>query len=301
MIKHGGIFLGKGFFEKVFLWLGLILLLCSGFYFCMFMEPVPLVIFAGGGSVKNYINNEYKIKLDSAESVGIPKSIYINLPSEYGWALLKEEIDRFKMKPAHRPFLYICLSADSITEDDTKKIGFSDDHINHARIYGYHIGDDELMVYDNSTCIRDTISVSSLKKEIVLSCNTESENNKKLYVTSRKSGTLRKYQEILCVNFDNIRNTLYYETDSLDGAQVAYVLGSRFYKPKIKNSKWLYVVDNKGDTIKKPLYVYFVVFEKDGFIPNKQIVYFFEESLKINILDTIKNRKSENGLIIHLN
>lgn len=293
MIKHGGIFLGKVFFKKAFLWLGFILLLCSGFCFCMVMEPVPLVIFAGGGSVRNYLDSVDSVKIDSLSDYGMPKSVYINMPSEYVWALLKEEIVRFKDNPGNRPFLYICLSAGTINKDSIEKIGLKNEDEHYAHIYGFHIGDDELMVYLKDTNQKgDTISYRTLKGKVnSFSKKNNSQKDGKLYVTSRKSGTLRKYQEILDVNFDTIINSLFYAPDTLKDTGRVLVLGSRYYKPTLnsKDSRGYYVIDEKNDTVKKPLYLYFVVFAKDDFKPNKQIVDFFEQYLKINNLRELIN------------
>lgn len=158
-----------------------------------------------------------------------------------------------------------------------------------------------MVYYTDTTCKKDTISVSSLKKIIEPYRNSKSVTRSKLYVTSRKSGTLRKYQETLGVNFDSISNTLYYETDSLEENDVAIVLGSKFYKPRIKSSKWSYVVDEKGDTIKKPLYVFFVAFKNDKFKPHKQIVDFFEHTLDVKNIDEKCQRDTRANLLFYLN
>ena len=280
----------ENFVISIFLGL-LLLLMGSGVYLLSKLEPIPLVIFAGGGSVKNYIGCTKGVWIDSIKSDEIPKSVYINVPSEYGWTLLKEEIYRFKGDSKPHPFLYICLSADSITRDSINKLGLKEmvkkDSCN-ARIYGCHIGDDPLMVYVADAANGDkTISVDALKEKIkpFQSKYNNNGSSKKLFATSRKSGTLRRYENVLGFSFDNINNTLYYETDSLKDSDVAVVLGSKYYRPKIdndNNDKWLYVVQ-ENNTIKKPLYIYFVVFEEDDFKPNKQIVEFFKESLGIPI------------------
>lgn len=152
--------------ETVLLILLLLLLLGSGVYLCSGIKPIPLVIFAGGGSVKNYIGCTKGVWIDSIKSVNIYKSVYINVPSEYGWTMLKEEIDRFKDDPKHRPFLYICLSADSIDRDSRNKIGLTEEKSKDAHIYGYHVGDDPLMVYVADATNGDTISVNTLKEKI---------------------------------------------------------------------------------------------------------------------------------------
>ena len=275
------------------------MLLLGGFgvYFYLKLEPIPLVIFAGGGSVKNYIDSTKHVRIDSISSDVIPKSVYINVPSEYGWTLLKEEINRFKGDFKPHPFLYICLSADSIDRDSRNKIWLTGEDRKDscdARIYGCYFGDDPLMVYAD-TGRDDTISVESLRRKIepFLSKDEKERFEKgKLYATSRKSGTLRRYESVLGVSFDSISNTLFYERDVLKDSDAAVVLGSKHYRPKTENSvnKWLYVVDKEGDTIKKPLYIYFVVFKENYFKPNKQIINFFE-SLNVSIPEPIRNGK----------
>ena len=306
--------------EIVLLIFLLLLLFGSGVLLCLLLKPIPLAIAAGGGSVKNYIDSTYKdssnnsVRIESMQSNGFPKSVYINVPSEYGWTLLKEEIDRFKDDPKHRPFLYICLSADSIDRDSRNKIGLTEEKSDQAHIYGYHVGDDPLMVYIADAANGETtISVDTLKEKIkpfyynkqrdtVYIKQKDTVPSKKLFATSRKSGTLRRYENILGVSFDSISNTLFYDTDKLKDSDVAVVLGSSFYRPKIENwdnEKWLNVVDMNGHHIKKPLFIYFVVFEKeDNFKPNKQIIDFFEKVLNVKDLKQIKEGNVERGKLI---
>lgn len=299
-----------GMIKKVLLLLVLVSLVGIGSCFYMSLEPVPLVIFAGGGSVKNFINSKYGVNLDSIESSGIPKSVYINVPSEYGWTLLKEEISRFRKESNPRDFLYICLSADSINIDSLRSMGLKDEDSIYARIYGYHIGDDSLKVYFVKSNHKErTIPIGALKKKISpFYKHSEQATTGKIYATSRRSGTLRRYQEILEVNFDTISNSLYYETVAINDNKEVMVLGSSCYKPKLDNynkndtiSSLVVTNENPKRIVKKPLYIYFVVFAKDRFKPNKRIVDFFEKNLKIKDFEKKVNSQAYDSLLNHLN
>ena len=70
----------------------LVALLLLGYFALNAVEREPLVIFAGGGSVKNFIEEKKDVKIDKET---FPNSVYINLPSGYVPTLLKEEIERF--------------------------------------------------------------------------------------------------------------------------------------------------------------------------------------------------------------
>ena len=303
--------------KKVFLWLGLVLLVGIGLWLYISLEPVKLVIFAGGGSVKNYIDSTWHINLNEPKSCKIPKSVYINVPSEYGWTLLKEEIERFGNNSNPRDFLYVCLSAGPIVEDSLYKIGFKDEYKRYARICEYHIGDDPLMVYCGEAFFnakdvqeKDYFRFVSKLKDVIEKFKADS-NSKvkdeqsqkmsgKIYATSRRSGTLRKYQEILHVNFDTISNTLFYETDSIKDSDNAIVLGSKYYKPgNLKNeNNWFYLYN--VEQIETPLYIYFVVFAKEGYKLDKQIVKFLN-TIDVSIHGEIKDKIKENDILIHLN
>jgi len=69
---------------------GLIIIL-SGLLLSNLFSSSDLIIFAGGGSVRNYIKETRNVDI-----VGYPHSVYANLASGSAWALLSEEANRYQ-------------------------------------------------------------------------------------------------------------------------------------------------------------------------------------------------------------
>lgn len=280
------------------------------------IKPEPLVIFAGSGSVKNYLNRDKKINLENldSDSLNIPQSVYINMPSEYTWTLLQEEVERFKGKkdPDDHSFLYICLSAEKICEKDGeiwKKIDPND-----AKVYGVYIGEDPLCVYMKDILEdKNTITIQKLSDTIK---SVKKGKSDVVYTTSRRSGTYATYRERMGKEKDAILEScrLFYESTVLKGNVM--VLSSKYYPPNNKDDfKELTVLDSIGkDTITKSLYIYFVAY-KDGnqYILNKHIGTFLKKLIKenSNIIDISKDniekwekyglRSDDGDTIIYLN
>lgn len=240
----------------------------------------PLVIFAGGGSVKNFLLKEKDIDLENRDNLPIYKSVYINMPSEYSWTLLKEEVERFKDKgPDGHSFLYICLSAEKICEDSGR---WEKPNPNDAQVYGVYIGEDSLCVYEKDI-LNDEKKETIAIQELIHTIDTVKKKDD-VYTTSRRSGTYAVYKEKMG---DSILRScgLFYESTALDSPFL--VLSSKYYPPiKVRKFKKLTVKDSTK-VIEKPLYLYFVAFrDNDHYILNKHIGTFLKK-----LIDNDKNNE----------
>ena len=272
----------------------LVALLLLGYFALNAVEREPLVIFAGGGSVKNYIDSVKNVKIDKET---FPNSVYINLPSGYVPTLLKEEIERFKKEIYdNHSFLYICLSAEKIDSIENKNAN--------ARVFEDSIGVDSLVVYFYMTAndIKNNGAISVSELDSILNLNKDT-----VYATSRKSGTYNAYFNAFKKNPVSAKDTslinnakLFFEEDSIPKKGI--ILSSQYYPPKRldrKNYKCVYIKKGEKDSIlTKPLYVYFVAYEKDGkFVPNTQILEFLNmihdcAVSKENWEEWVENKKS---------
>lgn len=240
-----------------------------------------LLIFAGGGSVKNYIEITKGLDL-----VDYPHSIYANLASGTAWALLPEEANRYQEDKGRGQdhFSSICLSADDIDSAmfiNEKTRGMFDK----SRIIRYNIGKDPLVLYVHKDIISErnlpsesSIHVDSMRSLVKYALSIP--DKIRVFTTSKTSGTLRLYQSCFKSNdsvdleelFDEKKTYLFYKNsssayinalDSVNGNRPYVILGSQYYYPqtldteKEINYRALYV-KNGNDTIFKPMNLYFI-------------------------------------------
>lgn len=192
-----------------------IFILVIAFLAYYLIEPKPLVIFAGGGSVNKFLETK------GIETNEFPHSVYSNMPSGYVESLLIEEIQRFgKENEAKRPFLTILLSNNKIVDWNRESlkpflyIGLSAEKINYnqlfkseyAQVYEYYIGKDSLAVYyvdKKNKQYQDTIKDYNIDKlENVLRDSTE--HKIKIYTTTPESGTRKAYVNYLKNEIDSV-------------------------------------------------------------------------------------------------
>lgn len=259
-----------------------IIALLSGTLIWRLFYASELLIFAGGGSVKNYIEQTRGIDI-----LDYPHSIYANLASGSAWALLTEEATRFQEDRgrSQEQFSSICLSADNIdsTFTNEKNKGIYEN----ARIIRYKLGNDPLVVYVHNNILPEvhipkdmySICIDSLKSLVRYALKNT--NEVRLFTTSKASGTLRLYQSCFeshdSIDFEKLldlkQSFLFYKQskeayinaleDADDGNKPYVILGSEFYYPlcldnaKTKQYHKLYI--KKGDdNVSKPMNVYFV-------------------------------------------
>lgn len=262
----------------------------------------PMLVFAGGGSVYNYILN-HPVDSKKIDLRNYDTAIYINQPSGDAWTLLTEEAMSEK-----KQFCSICLSAEVIdtTHLVEKYAAFS----KKARIIELLIGHDPLMVYTNKELSQaifgnaKTIDLERLCKVI----NDSIKYNFRLFSTSRESGTSLSYQHYfskiknapqLDYLFDKGHCFRFYEDVSSDYLHSLYnvvprnkkhflILGSKYYKPTNEEVVGTYdsinIIDKKY-ALQKPIYIYFIARENNGeFTINNRIIDFLR---KINVTQYI--------------
>ena len=152
----------KTFFGVVFF---LILLLLGDLGWHLYRGKEPLVVFAGGGSVRNYLLENYF--LDVREQ---PNSINIALASGSSWRVLSEEYQLRKKDGKMHKFITICLSAGEMSEKFYSEYLSNMENTIVAAVY---LGDDNLVTYMSKDMLAnwrmlhaDTISTKVLANKI---------------------------------------------------------------------------------------------------------------------------------------
>lgn len=260
-----------------------LLLLGSLLAYTKFVKQPPL-IFAGGGSVANFIHEN---TLDSIDINSYPNSIYINLASGSAWSLLAEDANRY-MEMGDRKkysFVSICLSADKLDStfvNEKTKQAFS-----RARIVEYFLGYDPLSVYISNRLLpilglsESDTALTGRQLARAIHWMQKKKEKGRLFTTSKTSGTLRLYQRcfsnedgiILEDMMDNKTSFLFYINSSSDyintldvEEKLPYmILGSDYYYPKMleKEYRGFHVLNNNGTVVAKPMYLYFVAYKHD--------------------------------------
>lgn len=297
----------------------------AGYGLYRYLYPDPLLVFAGGGSVYNYIKN-HPVNEKTIDLRNYPNSCYIDMPSTNAWALLFENtyknknIDKKERKSSYLP---ICLSAYKIS--DNSLYGHERNEVQ-GHIIGIKLGhDDSLIVYIDTLCakkwqykigIDSTISTISLKNKIK---DIIANKDVKVFTTSTGSGTMKCYQDALyqemgSVDF-GIMSDLNLSHFFMDSSTESYfklitksndrthypfiILGSEQYFVKDledQNMTKLYVT-NGDEVIKKPIYIYFpvttTVKDEEHWVIEPQIVNFLKSVVDNNQL----NIKQWNNII----
>jgi len=260
---------------------------------CLFLynklHQQPTVIFAGGGSVANFITAN---TTDSVNVRSYPNSIYINLASGSAWALLAEEANRYmeeEESSAKHPFISICLSADKLDStfinEKTKPI------FTKGRVIEYFLGRDPLAVYikkgltssmDSIVNDKDTAitTITNIQLSDIIKWLIKHPQDARLFTTSENSGTMRIYQQNLVPEYqielskllDDQKSFLFYNNSSSDyintldgsGPRLPYViLGSDCYFPRMLEKEYRkYHVHKDGMIVYKPMYVYFIAYKR---------------------------------------
>lgn len=239
----------------------------------------PILVFAGGGSVYQYLKSIRGI------DVGTPdNSIYIRMPSSQSWMLLAEEVNR-KNNSANK-FFPISLSACEAQDSAFVKACTDQEFKKRAAIISYYLGEDTLVLYMTDTIYRNYKKKYGLDKPI-LSKNDFGKLIKELrndsvqiLHTTPTSGTLKCWQTCMdptdatiIENNDFIFNEIS-SIDILNPDDRYVILGSKNYFMQNLKGKSGYenfiiertIFDEKdGLILSKPIYLYFVAYkDKNG-------------------------------------
>jgi len=229
--------------------------------------PAPL-IFAGGGSVRNFIKEETDVAVDNYKT-HYKNPINIPLPSGTAWRILTEELQR------QSEFYTICLSADTMTKAFKENHNLtSGDLATTAKIVQIHIGNDPLTVYINNN-LYETIK-PNLKNEKKITCKELADllnkiNNKEIkatiYTTTEKSGTLTCYATAMKETDSTIihQYTVFYDYTKRDNIQKGnanyVIMGSKHYKVNgLRKEAYTPLELDKNGPVLKPICLYFLAY-----------------------------------------
>ncbi|MGM9846322.1 MAG: hypothetical protein ACI31F_00040 [Muribaculaceae bacterium] len=237
----------------------------------------PALVFVGGGSAANYIEQNYK----NINLYDYDNGYYIHMPSGNAWLCLTEEVVSDPGEE-HRKFYPICLSASRAKNGDfLRNIATPSDFLKKGIVIGKQIGWDTLTIYIESTSsIRfpdETIRMDSLADII----DNQESRNITCFSTSYNSGTWQTYAakllEVGCV-LDTTKTQLFSEYSSVPQLRKVkgnsfLLLGSKYYSSKNPNitiegeesvsevtMRPYYVVDSAGRAMMKPMYIYFMAY-----------------------------------------
>lgn len=314
----------------------LVFLLACGLCWSMLWKR-DILIFAGGGSVKNYIKDTQGVNI-----MDYPNSVYSNLASGSAWGLLTEEAFRDQEDGGKNKKHYssVCLSA-----DDIDSISFINEKtkgmFKGSRIIKYLMGHDSLVVYVHKDILKyrnyplDAASISEDSLRSLIKYAVKNSDKINIFSTSKTSGTLRRYQTCFepsdSIDLDKLLdrkqshlffpNSLSSFINALDepiGNQPYIILGSMHYYPETikKEDTPSYVplfVLKDGSPVLKPINIYFLA-RQDGndlenFKVDKPIIKFLKDIRADKRMDPPTWERLKNGevksaggnLIISLN
>ena len=258
-----------------------------------FSTDEKMLLFFGGGSVYKYLADEFEIEVDSLDNIS--NSIYIPVPTGNLWYMIAEEFYRDLNKARFNPLF---LAADTINKNELNSgILAKGEIMDRMLIFQLFLGEDSTITHIGDNALEalglkelpyDSTSVdgkilyyqnaNQLQKLV-----SKALENRCLYTTTPKSGTLKSYMNVLGKSY-NIVDTLlkdsichfhkvYNEHNALASIIHDYVLlGSEHYYPmkmmgsdkqirltKSGSNRMLYLKNDSGFVAKK-LYMYFIAY-----------------------------------------
>lgn len=272
--------------KKTFFWVisFITILLLGDWGWHLYRDKEPIVVFAGGGSVRNYLKQNYSLDVREQHH-----SINIALASGSSWRVLSEEYQLRKKDRKMNKFITICLSAGEISEKFYSEYLSNMENTIVAAVY---LGDDNLVTYISKDMLAnwkmlhsDTISSKVLANKIqdLIVSNQQVRINKefkkvRIFSTNKTSGTLETYKKklskyidldkmidstIVSIFYDDMEpeNINKYSVNNTSYNREFIILGSQYYMVS-ELSEDLYepleVVDSIGESIPKPMYMYFL-------------------------------------------
>lgn len=276
----------------------------TGVYSHRKVAKSPALMFVGGGSAANYIEQNYQ----NINLYDYDNGYYVHMPSGNAWLCLTEEVISDPGEE-HRKFYPICLSASRAKDGDfLRNLATPSDFLKKGIVIGKQIGCDTLAIYIESTSSikfpNDTISLDSLAAII----DNQKLRNITCFSTSEDSGTRKAYAakllEVDCV-LDTTKTQLFSEYSSVPQLRKVegnsfLLLGSKYYSSKNTNitiegeesesevkMRRYYVVDSAGHAMMKPMYIYFMAYhfsysEEDTYdIPEETMNFLKELNIEV--------------------
>jgi len=159
---------------------------------CNEQDTTPLLVFAGGGSVRNYL-----LELDST-ILDINNSINIAMASGSAWRVLSEE---YHNSGRFNEFNTICLSA---TKIDTSGNFYKEyiSYLDNVIVVEVYLGEDPLVAYVSDSLMKywgwnknkDYILLDTLAQRLQMIVE-KNEKNISIFSTNKTSGTLEQYKK----------------------------------------------------------------------------------------------------------
>lgn len=244
----------------------------------IYKSKSPILLIAGGGSAKNFIEKYNDIKLSTYRN-----SYYVHMPSENAWLLLTEEVISPQTITRYYP---ICISASAASDKDFLKITTDQHFLRAGSVIAKKLGYDTLCVsVKNDPYILSQLGTAcilegeiSIDKLMTLASNSDSVN---VFATSVGSGTRAMYEQLFERNGGNLEllPVLQFSEDSdmptLNINSNPYILlGSKCYTMKevdklttTNGALHLNVYEEQNGRrvySRKPMYLYFMGYNPDS-------------------------------------
>lgn len=147
------------------------------------------ILFAGGGTVRQYLLEQYKINVSDYEQN--PGSKYIHIPSTIAWHLLWDDVN--EGLPRH--YCPIILSTGKIDTIGANIVEFTKTR----RIAEYKLDSIPLRVqiYNNDSVTNDSIITLDSLKKILIEARKTNYAKYEIWTTTKESGTYLEYKKLL--------------------------------------------------------------------------------------------------------
>lgn len=263
------------------------------------------IIFAGGGTVQQYIDSIYGVDVKQYKSN--PGSKYIHLPSTAAYQLLWDDVN----EESTRQYCPVVLSASKI---DTKGANIEEFKKNNRKIVEYPIDSIPLkvQVFDNLNN-NGRIAIDSLKELLKDTINYE------IWTTAKESGTYLEYKELLkdSIDLDNlvekqVGGRKYFNPKKLIGSsnnnKMKILLANKYYYYELNKSASNFTIISDTITQKINLYVYTVGYAKtnsDGTSTDVLVILpeaeQFLKSIECDTDDLNAVTSARDGIIVTMN
>lgn len=211
-----------------------------------------------------------------------PNSIYLHMPSGVALTLLAEEAI-MPYSRVNQPFYPVCFSAEKAVESQFTEKCTRDQLLAAGHIVEYKLGDEKLAVYVEKDAPHLNTIVDSAANEITVGqlASLLRSGGSTIFSTSAGSGTYHAYynelikkgydiEKVHCENFSNQSSLALLQAPN--GAQKInpyIIMGGDIYRPEeLKEPinkgivRKLMLIDDEGESITRPLYIYFLAYSK---------------------------------------